>query len=372
MAGAIIPIVTQIEFDAQRINKAGGINGHLVEIVRFDNKLDPAESLVQLQKAIDSGIRYIAHVGGDAVASALINAINKNNARNPDKRVVYLNYGANGAQFTNDQCSFWHFLFDANTKMKMNTMTEWVASQPQFKKIYLINPEYSFGHDVSSYARTMLKERRPDIQIVGDIFVPLGKVKDFSPYVTQIKASGADTVITGNWGQDVTLLAKSMADYGLKTPLVTLYANGAGAATAIGKAGVDLIYLTWLWHGDYTDPEMAARQEEFKKTTGFDYGDLRSIYMMEMLKAAAEKADSIDPMAVAFALEDLQYEGTTGAVMMRGEDHQILVPLFLSVFKDGMKISLERTDGLNFHAVEKFPGEKTAMATSCKMKRPER
>lgn len=371
MAGVGVPALAQMKFEANRINKEeGGINGHKVEIVAFDNKLSPQQTLVQFQKAVDDGIRYMALADGDSFASALLNAVNKHNQRNPKDPVLYLNYGAIGPEFTNERCSFWHFLFDDNTDMKMNILTDWVAKQKSIHKVFLINQDYGFGHRVAEDARKMLKEKRPDIKIVGDVFHPLAKVKDFTPYVTQIKQSGADAVITGNWGQDISLLVKAADSLGLKIPFVTYYSNSPGTPSAMGKSGVNRVYLVWGYNGDYKNPQMAKRQQAMKKETGYDYGDIRQIYMLGMLKQAAEKADSIDPTKVAFALEGLTYDGPAGPVTMRAKDHQIEEPMFVSVFTDNMKYGYGNTDGLNFHAIEKFTAQQGEMPTTCHMRRP--
>lgn len=372
MAVVGVSALRNMQLHAEIINEKGGINGHKVEIVTFDNELSPQKTQQHFQKAVNDGIRYFVLMGGDAFAATLISAVDRHNERNPKNPVMYLNYGANGAQFTNERCSFWHFLFDSNTDMKMNIMTDWIASQENIKKVFLINQDYSFGHDVSRNATELLAKKRPDIEIVGDILHPLAQVKDFTPYVARIKAAGADAVITGNWGSDVTLLVKAAASSGLKIPFVTLYAGTPGAPSAIGKQGVGTVYMTWLYHGDFDNPEMARRQEVLKGKTGYDYWDLRNSYMMDMLKAAAEKAGSIEPTEVAFALEGLEIEGPAGGVFMRAEDHQIQVPMFVSVFQDGMKYSLEDTDGLNFHAISKYTAEQGELPTSCKMVRPKR
>ena len=104
--------------------------------------------------------------------------------------------------------------------------------------MYLINQDYSFGESVRTTARKMLKEKRPDVQIVGDEKHPLLKITDFAPYVAKIKASGADTVITGNWGQDIALLLKAAADAGLQVDWYTYYAGGAGGPTAIKQTNL--------------------------------------------------------------------------------------------------------------------------------------
>ena len=361
----------QFKFDAARINKAGGINGHKIEIIGFDNKISPQESLVQLRKAMDAGIHYVAQANGSSVGSALLNAIAKHNQRSPDDRVLYLNFGAVDPAFTNQRCSFWHFRFDANATMKMNTLTSWIAKQKNIHKVFLINQDYSFGHSVSDDARQMLKEKRPDIEIVGNVFHPLAKVKDFTPYVSQIKASGADAVITGNWGQDITLLIKAAADYGLDIPFMTYYANSVGTISAVGDKGVGRVNLVWLWNGDYKDPQMAQRELTMYKQTGYDYGDLRATYTIEMLKKAAEKAGSIDPTKVAFALEGLQYEGPAGTAVMRAADHQIQVPMFISKMQDNMKYGAEGTP-YNFHALHQFSAADGELPTTCHMRRPKK
>jgi branched-chain amino acid transport system substrate-binding protein len=363
--------VDNLKFNASLINKNGGINGHKIEIVPLDNALNPKKSLIQFHKAVNEGIRYIAQNNSDTVASALLNAVNKHNRRNPDDPVLYLNYGAIGDEFTNSRCSFWHFLFDANVSMKMNVLTDWIAKQKKIHKVYLFNQDYSFGHSVAKEARKMLKKKRPDIKIVGDVFIPLGKVKDFTPYVTRIKASGADAVITGNWGQDVTLLVKAAADSGLNIPFLTYYGGLVGTIKAVGKKGVDRLYEAWLYNGDFKNPKMAKRNAEFHKKTGFEYGDLRGFYMIHMLKAAAEKADSIDPTKVAFALEGLKYKGPVGLAFMRAKDHQIEVPMFISVLKGHMKYGAGGTP-YNYHAIAKFSAKHGKMPTTCKMHRPKR
>ena len=202
------------QFIADELNAKGGVQGKKVEIVPLDNKTNPQESLIQAQKAIDSGIRYLTQGNGSSVAGALSDFVNKYNDRNPGKEVLYFNYAAVDPVLTNDKCNFWHFRWDANSDIKMEALTNYMKDVPTIKKVYLINQDYSFGESVRTAAKAMLATKRPDIQIVGNEVHPLLKVTDFSPYIAKIKASGADTVITGNWGQDFALLLKAAAEPG--------------------------------------------------------------------------------------------------------------------------------------------------------------
>src|SRR4051794_40907437 len=197
------------QFYIDAINAAGGLNGEQVTLLSFDNKVNPQESLIQLKRALDEGARYVVQGNGSSVALAISDAVQKHNERNPGKEVLFLNYAAIDPALTNEKCTFWHFRFDADADMKMAAMTDVIARDNKIKKVYLINQDYSFGKAVAAAANKMLKEKRPDISVVGDELHPLQKVNDFAPYVAKIKAAGADTVITGNWSNDMVLLIKA-------------------------------------------------------------------------------------------------------------------------------------------------------------------
>jgi len=194
------------QYLAEWTNAHGGIAGRKLEVVSYDNKLNAQETLVQLQKAIDSDIRFVTQGNGSAFAAAIEDFVTKYNERNPGKEVLYFNYAAVDPVLTNDKCSYWHFRWDANSDIKMTALTNYMKTRADIKKVYLINQDYSFGQSVRTEARKMLGAKRPDVEIVGDEVHPLLKVTDFSPYIAKIKASGADSVITGNWGQDFALL----------------------------------------------------------------------------------------------------------------------------------------------------------------------
>src|SRR5256885_4940765 len=186
---------------AEEVNRKNA-SGVKFEIIPLDNKLSPQETTAVLRSAMDQGARYVVQGNGSGPALAIMDALEKHNARNKGKEVVYLNYAAVDPDLTNSKCSYWHFRLDADTSMKMEALTTYMKDLPEVKKVYLINQNYSHGQQVSKYAKEMLKRKRPDVEIVGDDFSPLAQVRDFAPYIAKIKQSGADSVITGNWGSD--------------------------------------------------------------------------------------------------------------------------------------------------------------------------
>ena len=125
--------LAEFRFAVDRINKSGVLGKMKLEIVPFDNKVSPQESLNQLKRVIDQDIRYITQGNSSAVAGALLEAVNRHNERNPGKEIVYLNYAAVDPAYTNEKCSFWHFRFDANSDMKMESLTTFMATQKNSK-----------------------------------------------------------------------------------------------------------------------------------------------------------------------------------------------------------------------------------------------
>ena len=231
LSGLMAPVgsnqLKTLQYLAEETNKSNPA-GVKFEIIGMDNKLSPAESLNQLKSAMDQGVRYITQGNGSSVAGALLDAVNKHNERNPGKEIIFLNHSAVDPDFTNSKCSYWHFRFDADTSMKMEAMTTFIKDMPEVKKVFLLNQNYSHGQQVIKYAKENLSRKRPDIEIVGEDLHPLAQVRDFAPYIAKIKASGADTVITGNWGSDLALLVKAANEGGYNGKFFTYYTGVSG------------------------------------------------------------------------------------------------------------------------------------------------
>src|SRR5476651_1338088 len=244
--------------------------------------------------------------------------------------MIYLNYAAVDPILTNDKCTYWHFRWDANSDIKMSALTNFMKDRANIKKVYLINQDYSFGQSVHKGARSMLMEKRPDIEIVGDELHPLMKVTDFSPYIAKIKASGADSVITGNWGQDFALLLKAAADASLQTDWYTYYAGGTGGPTAVKQANLNH-QVFQVGEGIPNLDNKSSQEFEKALRAKYDFSLFypRAVNEMRMFAAAADKAKSLDPVKVAMALEGMEFEVFDGGKgNMRKEDHQFFQPLY--------------------------------------------
>lgn len=365
-----------LQFVLDDLNARGGPLGRKFEMVRFDSKGSPQEALAALKLAVDQGIQIVTQGNSSAVAGALIEAIDKHNQRNPDKRVLFLNFGAVDPDFTNDKCNYWHFRFDAHSDMKMAAITDAIKQDKNVKRVYLINQDYAFGHQVTRAAKEMLAAKRPDIQIVGEDLHPFGRVKDFSPYIAKMRAAQADTVISGDWGADLTLLVRAAKDAKFDVNWYTFYAGAYGSAAAIGEAGIGQVKVIVEWGPNWANPAMDAFNAAYKKrhpAAPDEFYYYRMKLMAGMLAQAVERTKSTEPARLAQALAGMTFKGDVGEVTMREADHQLLLPMIIPTFgkegSPGIRFGLEGS-GYGFGNPVVIPAKDITLPTSCRMTKP--
>ncbi len=362
----------QMQYIIDFINAKGGALGKKFELVPFDNKSQPSDALIALKSATDQNMPFIMQCSGSNIAAALIDGVNKHNDRNPDNRIIYLNCGAVAPELTNEQCSFWHFRFDLHAAMKAEVMVR--ALPKDTTKVYLINQDYLFGQSVQRELKTYLTKLRPDVQIVGDELIPLGKIKDFSPYITKIKASGAQALMTGNWGPDMNLLIKAGIDAGADLRYYTFYAHLAGGPTAIGAGGENRV-LSVMPFSENVSVETGNKDAEaftkgFRDKHKFDFTSAGFRTIFEYLQAAVNKAGALDATKIAYALEGMSIRDFLGfETTMRKADHQLIGEYFVGTFKKGVKYDAEGT-GLGWATTATILAKDIDQPNSCKMKRP--
>jgi branched-chain amino acid transport system substrate-binding protein len=385
-------VFRNLQWAVERVNARGGVklpaaSGGNTQLVleRFDSKGQSEEALSALRSAIDGGARFVLQGNSSANAATLIDAINKHNEREPSQRVIFLNYSAVDPSLTNEKCSFWHFRFDAHADMRMAALMDSIKEDKALKSVYLIGQDYSFGQSVLKEAKRQLGVQRPDVQVAGEELHPMARVKDFLPYAVKIKASGAQAVVTGNWGNDLSLLIKAAKDAGFDGKFYTFYGNALGAPAAIGDAGVGKVVAV----ADWLPNVQTAGSEAFYKSfrTRFpqpadDYVHMRMQLMVESLaqalEAAAKRSGAVMPGAIDMVAVGAQLErasvtlgGQSGA--MRAADHQFQQPLVVGVMDragtQGVKFDVEGS-GYGFRVVKTISPAAAEQPTTCKMNRP--
>lgn len=363
----------------ERVNARGGVHlpggNRLLVIERYDSKGQNEEALSALRAAIDDGARIILQGNSSATAAALLDGIDKHNSRDPARRVLYLNYSAVDPALTNARCSFWHFRFDAHADMRMAALMEVLKEDKAVHSAYLIGQDYSFGQAVLREAKRQLAVQRPDIQILGNELHPVGRVKDFAPYAAKIKQSGAQAVITGNWGNDLMLLVKAAREAGYDGRFYTFYGNALGAPAALGDAGVGKVLAVADWLPNVQTAESRAFYQSFRQRfpkPQDDYVHMRMQLLMEALAQSLEKAGSTDTVAVARALEQAKVQLAGRSGQMRAADHQFQQGLVVGVMekqgRPGVDFDVEGS-GYGFKVVREIAAGQAQMPSLCQMQR---
>jgi branched-chain amino acid transport system substrate-binding protein len=373
-------VLRNLAWAIERVNQRGGVRvagvARPLALERYDSKGQAEEALSALRAAIDDGARIVLQGNSSAVAAALIDAINKHNEREPQRRVVFLNYSAVDPILTNEKCSFWHFRFDAHADMRMSALMRVLKDDRAVDSVYLIGQDYSFGQSVLREARRQLAAQRPDVKVVGEELHPLGRVKDFLPYATKLKASGAQAVITGNWGNDLTLLVKAAREVGYDGKFYTFYGNALGAPAAIGDAGIGRVIAVADWlpnlPGAQNEAFYRAFRQRFPKPQD-DYVHMRMQLMMEALAQAIERAGSTEAGAIATQLERARPELFGQKGVMRAADHQFQQPLVVGVMDrqgaPGVKFDVEGS-GYGLRVIQVVSPDDAQLPTTCRMIRP--
>jgi branched-chain amino acid transport system substrate-binding protein len=375
-------VFRNLTWAVERVNagggvKLGGTNGlRPLALERYDSKGQNEEALSALKAAIDDGAQFILQGNSSAVAAVLIDAVNKHNEREPDKRVLFLNYSAVDPILTNEKCSFWHFRFDAHADMRMSALMSVLKDDRALKRVYLIGQDYSFGHAVAREAKRQLGILRPDVQLVGEELHPMGRIKDFLSYAAKIKASGAQAVITGNFGNDLTLLVKAAREVGFEGKFYTFYGNALGAPAAMGDAGIGKVLAVADWLPNVANAQSEAFYRSFRQRfpkPADDYVHLRMQLMVGALVQAIEKAGTTEAFAVARRLEQVKVTLATQTGSMRAADHQFQQPLVVGVMdrqgEPGVKFDVEGS-GYGFRVVKTIAAVDAEQPSICSMQRP--
>jgi branched-chain amino acid transport system substrate-binding protein len=382
----------------ERVNARGGIkfagtgSVRLLELRAYDSKGQTDGALSTLRAALDDGAQVILQGNSSSIAAALIDAVNKHNERTPLQRVIFLNYSAVDPILTNEKCSPWHFRFDAHADMRMTALMEVIKEDLTTKSVYLIGQDYSFGQAVLREAKRQLPIARPDMRIVAEELHPLGRVKDFSIYALKIKASGAQAVITGNFGNDLTLLIRAAREVGYDGKFYTFYGNALGAPAAIGDAGIGKVIAVADWLPNFGSKESDAFYTSFRQRFPRpvdDYVHMRMHLMIEALAQAAtntqlvvssangslternERNERIDVTQVVekLARVDISFAGQRG--VMRDTDHQFQQALMVGVMDKigtaGVRFDVEGS-GFGFRVIKTITREQAELPTSCKFK----
>ncbi len=364
-----------VRYAVDKINASGGWNGESVQLLEYDNQGGPSGAAVKLKAAISDGAQIMVQGASSAIAGQITEDVRKYNMRNPGKEVVFLNLGADASELTGKKCNFYHFRFSGNAMIRTKALVQAMKEDGVLgDRVYSINQNYSWGQDMEK--AIVGYSTLGDYRVVNKTLHDTNKIQDFSPYVAKIAAADVDTVITGNWSNDLLLLMKSSKSAGLKARFGAVYLDQPGNLANAGDVALGH-YVAHTFNGEFGGAESEQFMADYQAKTGHApvFIEPQAVWGMAMVADALKRVEPVDGAfnvnSFAKALENTTIKAPMGEMSMRAADHQVQLPVVVSKVSRDAKIKADGTD-MGFELVKVFNAQEASSPTqaSCQMQRP--
>lgn len=363
-----------VNYAIDQINAEGGFNGEPIIVTEYDNAGGPTGAADKFRQAVADGVDIVIQGASSAIAGQLTEDVRKHNIRNPGDEIMYINLGAEAMALTGEKCHFYHFRYTTTAPMRVNALVKAMKDAGDLgTRVYSINQNYSWGQDMQAAIEAAADDG--NYEVVEEVLHDVNKIQDFAPYVAKIKAANPDTVITGNWSNDLLLLMKATGDAGLKVRFATTFLDQPGNIANAGETAIGH-YLANPYDNSAAEDDSFA--ESYKAKTGHypTFVEPQAAFAALALKQALADLDfgggKINVTEIAEALENTTYDSPVGPISVRKEDHQTVRPVVVSKVVTDPKYPADGTN-MGFEAVSVVPAEDAIypVQESCNMERPD-
>lgn len=366
---------TAANYAIDQINAAGGYGGEPIVVLEYDNQGGPVGAADKVKAAIADGARFIIQGASSAVSGQITEDVRKHNLRNPGKEVIFLNVGGEALELTGAKCHFYHFRFNPNANVRVKPMVMAMKEAGILgTRVYSMNQNYSWGIDMQNAIEA--NAALGGYTVVEKTLHDVAKIQDFSPYVAKISAANADTVITGNWSNDLLLLMKAARGAGLKARFATAFLDQPGNIANAGEVALGNV-VSHPFNAE-ANAETAAFAQDYKAKTGHFpvFIEPQTVFGLTMVGEALKqvpraKDAPVDVTAIGKALENVKLKTPMGEASMRAADHQAQIPMVVSIVSEDAKFKVDGTN-LGFKPMRVFTAAEASspVQDECKMVRP--
>jgi branched-chain amino acid transport system substrate-binding protein len=359
----------------ERMNAEGGWNGQPVQLLEYDNQGGPAGAADKLKAAVADGVQLVVQGASSAVGGQITEDVRKHNLRNPGKEIIYVNVGAEALELTGEKCHFHHFRFSGNAEVRTKALVLAMKQASALgSRVYAINQNYSWGQDMEK--AVVADAPLGGYQVVEKTLHDVNKIQDFAPYVAKISAAKADTVITGNWSNDLLLLMKATKSAGLKVRFGTVFLDQPGNIANGGELTLGH-FIAHTFNAEAGGAEGEKFVADYKAKVGHvpTFIEPQTVLGLAMvgdaLKRVKPEGGKLNVNALARAIETAKIRTPVGEMSMRAADHQALLPVVVSTVAKDARYKADDTD-MGFKPVKLFSAAEAATPAqaSCKMQRP--
>jgi branched-chain amino acid transport system substrate-binding protein len=312
-----------VQLALDEINSQGGILGRQVEAIFEDDQMKVDRGVQVVKKFIDQDkVDFIIGPTSSAIALALAEVVQES------KKILVLTQSATNS-LTDAKFNPYLFSTLSNAMMHSRAGAYFLAPKP-YKRWMNIGPDYAYGRESWNSFIGKLKELKPEVEVVGELWPKLME-KDFTPFIQKIIEAKPDAVWSSLWGNDAVNFIKQALPTGLFNTVKFAFTDGAALETLIplGKSMPDGLFVAARYF--FLTPDSPLNRsfvktyfERFKEYP--DYMAEETYAGVYFLKAAMERAGTTETEKVIAAIEKepLAWETPEGWKIMRKEDHAVV------------------------------------------------
>lgn len=206
--------------------------------------------------------------------------------------------------------------------------------RPEIKRWATIGADYEYGYVAWNLFKETLKKHRPDVEFVATAWAPFLTL-DFSPHVSAVMAQKPDAIFSTPWAGEAVMLLRQALIQGVFDQIQAWWQAMGGSVDVLEGITAEVqrdrfkgkLWATARYIHNWPDiPENKAFIERFKKRWARlpNYSAETTYSAFFILKAAVEKARSLETAKVIEGLKGMQIKNPGGLRVFRAEDQQFV------------------------------------------------
>jgi branched-chain amino acid transport system substrate-binding protein len=209
-----------------------------------------------------------------------------------------------------------------------------MEAEPDLKTWFCVTPDYVFGQALLDSTTAAVEGNGG--KVLGNAFHATQET-EFSSYLNNAAASGADVLAILNVGGQTINTVKQALSFGLNKTMkiVIVWSTGLTQFRAIGADNMEGIYAgAQYWHTvDTPNNKKLVSAVQKKYQINPSYGLAASYYQCKAMLDGVTNSGSSQSSEIIKAMESKPFEGVTGEEVFRPEDHQLLKDYYVLLGK---------------------------------------
>jgi len=329
-----------VQWAAHDINMRGGImvdgKRKLVEVIKANTESKPAIAKKVAERMIlQENVDVLWGTNGSHIMKVI------NQVAKKYKKIAQCAASLSDDLYDAKNFTRYSFMSSFQTNQIGRAAAYYYGKRQKEKKFYILCQDYLFGHAMADGFKQGLKKYYPEAELVGEDYHKLF-LTDFAPFLTKIKASGAEVIYTGDWIPDAANLLKQARQMGIMLPFANTFLDEPNMLHEVGIEGTEgllnisqygsenpafktpeqiKMYKTWnnLWKNKWQAPYNTRLYEH---GTGNIGSYTQQTYW---LLSVIERAGSTDPEKIIETWEGDSYRMVNGKIItMRAQDHKAI------------------------------------------------